>query len=37
VAHEECEECGFDGADVDDAALLEALQALGPKWSALLV
>ena len=37
MAHEECAECGFDGADVDDAALLEALRALGPKWDALLV
>jgi hypothetical protein len=37
VGHEQCEECGFDGADVDDPALLEALRALGPKWSALLV
>jgi len=36
VAHEQCEECGFDGADVDDAALLEALRALGPTWRALL-
>ena len=37
MEHEECEECGFDGADFDDAALLEALRALGPKWRALLV
>jgi hypothetical protein len=37
VDHEQCAECGFDGADVDDPALLEALRALGPKWSALLV
>ena len=36
MTHEECAECGFDGAAVDDAALLEALRALGPTWSTLL-
>ena len=29
---ERCEQCGFDGAAYDDAALLAALRALGPRW-----
>jgi DinB superfamily len=36
VEHETCSECGFDGADYDDAALLAQLRALGPSWRALL-
>lgn len=35
-AHEQCDACGFDGARYPDPALLEALQALGQRWSALM-
>ena len=31
-----CEACGFDGAAYDDAALITALRALGPRWRQLL-
>ena len=34
--HERCTACGFDGAVFDGSALLDALSALGPSWSALL-
>ena len=34
--HERCEACGFDGARHDDGALLDAVRALGPRWTALL-
>ena len=34
--HEHCEACGFDGGVYDDASLLDALRALGPRWQALL-
>jgi hypothetical protein len=36
MTHERCLECGFDGAGYDDASLLDALRALGPRWRALL-
>jgi S-DNA-T family DNA segregation ATPase FtsK/SpoIIIE len=36
VIHETCPACGFDGAAYDDAALLEALRALGPRWRSSL-
>ena len=36
MAHERCDACGFDGARYDDASLLDALRALGPRWRALL-
>ncbi len=36
MEHERCGECGFDGADYDNAALLDALRALGPRWRTLL-
>ena len=34
--HEQCEACGFDGAQYDDASLIAAVQDLGPRWRALL-
>ncbi len=34
--HEQCEACGFDGARYDDAALLDAVRGLGPRWRDLL-
>jgi hypothetical protein len=34
--HEECEQCGFDGAAYDASALLAAIRALGPRWRELL-
>jgi hypothetical protein len=34
--HEQCEECGFEGAQYDDASLIAALQDLGPRWRAVL-
>jgi len=36
VAHERCDACGFDGARYDDASLLDALRAVGPRWRVLL-
>ena len=36
MEHETCSECGFDGADYDDAALLARLRALGASWRAVL-
>jgi hypothetical protein len=36
VEHETCSECGFDGADYDDAVLLAQLRALGASWRAVL-
>jgi hypothetical protein len=36
VEHECCEACGYDGAQYDDASLLEALRALGRCWRTLL-
>jgi DinB superfamily len=36
VEYERCESCGFDGARFDNAALLGALRALGPRWRRLL-
>jgi hypothetical protein len=36
VEHETCSECGFDGADYDDAALLAQLRALSTSWRAAL-
>jgi hypothetical protein len=36
MAHEECTECGFDGADFDDGALLNALRTLAPRWTKAL-
>ena len=32
MVHEHCEACGFDGARHDDASLVDALRALGPRW-----
>lgn len=34
--HEHCDACGFDGVRYNDAALLDSLRALGPRWQALL-
>jgi hypothetical protein len=34
--HETCDACGFDGAMYTDAALVDALAALGPRWRRLL-
>ena len=34
VDPERCDACGFDGSGYDDAALLDALRALGPSWQA---
>jgi len=34
--HEHCDQCGFDGAGYDDAALIEAVRELGPRWRQLL-
>lgn len=31
-----CAACGFDGSTYDDAALVEAIRGLGPRWAALL-
>ena len=36
MEHERCAECGFDGSEYDDDALLHALRALGPQWRVLL-
>jgi hypothetical protein len=36
MTHEECVECGFEGADFDDIALLNALRALEPRWNEAL-
>ena len=36
MAHEHCDACGFDGARYDNASLLDALRALGPRWRSLL-
>lgn len=36
MSYEQCDECGFDGAAYDDAALLDAVRALGPRWHGLL-
>jgi hypothetical protein len=36
VEHETCDACGFDGAMYTDAALVDALAALGPQWRRLL-
>ena len=36
MEHEQCAACGFDGAGYDDDALLDAIRALGPRWTALL-
>jgi hypothetical protein len=36
MEHEVCDACGFDGAVYDDAALLDALRALGPSWRDLI-
>ncbi len=36
MEHELCEACRFDGSAFDDAALLEAIHALGPRWRALI-
>ena len=37
TVHERCEACGFDGSAYDNAALIWALQQLGPRWRRLLV
>jgi hypothetical protein len=34
--HEQCEQCGFDGAAYDAPALLAAIRALGTRWRELL-
>jgi hypothetical protein len=34
--HEQCAQCGFDGARYDASALLDAIRALGPRWRGLL-
>ena len=34
--HETCVACGFDGAAYGDAALVDAVRALGPRWRTLL-
>jgi hypothetical protein len=36
MEHERCDACDFDGARYDDAALLDALRGLGPRWRSLL-
>ncbi len=36
MEHEHCEACGFDGAHYDNATLIGALRALGPRWATLL-
>jgi hypothetical protein len=36
MEHEHCDACGFDGARYDNASLLDALRALGPRWRSLL-
>jgi len=36
MEHEHCAACGFDGSRYDDASLLHALRALGPRWRSLL-
>jgi DNA segregation ATPase FtsK/SpoIIIE, S-DNA-T family len=36
MEHEVCAACGFDGGTYDDAALLDALRALGPSWGDLI-
>jgi hypothetical protein len=36
VEPERCDQCGFDGAGYDGAALLDAIRALGPQWEQLL-
>ena len=33
---ERCDACGFDGSRYDNAALLDALRALGPRWRGLI-
>jgi hypothetical protein len=37
MAHERCDACGFDGAHYNNASLLDALRALGPRWRSLLM
>jgi hypothetical protein len=34
--HETCGQCHFDGGGFDDAALLDAIRELGPRWRRLL-
>ena len=34
--HERCAACDFDGGRYDDDALLDAIRALGPRWTTLL-
>jgi DinB superfamily len=36
MTHEHCTACPFDGADYNDASLLDALRGQGPRWQALL-
>ena len=36
MASEHCDACGFDGAQYDDASLLDALRSQGAYWRALL-
>jgi hypothetical protein len=36
MEHEHCAECGFDGSQYSDEALLAAIRDLGPSWKALL-
>ena len=36
MTHETCAACGFDGAAFDDAALRDALSALGEQWRHLI-
>ncbi len=36
VSHEECTACRFDGARYDEAALVEAVKNLAPRWRDLL-
>jgi hypothetical protein len=36
MGHERCDACDFDGARYTDAALPDALRALGGRWRALL-
>jgi hypothetical protein len=36
IEHEQCDACGFDGRRYRDAALIDAVRALGPTWRALI-
>lgn len=36
TVHEQCDACGFDGSQYDNASLVQALAELGPSWQRVL-